>query len=191
MQLAQAKQDGKDMSGIGNLRRRVHSMKANMVDLYIGGATPEERDNRFDAAEDAVLNCMSAAEHGYGWGANVQGLLAIKEVLSDENTTGDYKTIAQLFYNSYLDLISKLYGSSLNELPECMAQASDEVKAMVEETNSKGIPVNLRTKQTDSLVLSSIRSDITVLEIVGKVVGMLVTTKQFLCQTPAHNIYIK
>lgn len=191
MQLAQAKQDGKDMVGIGNLRRRVHSMKANMVDLYIGGATPEERDNRFDAAEDAVLNCMSAAEHGYGWGANVQGLLAIKEVLSDENTTGDYKTIAQLFYNSYLDLISKLYGSSLNELPECMAQASDEVKAMVEETNSKGIPVNLRTKQTDSLVLSSIRSDITVLEIVGKVVGMLVTTKQFLCQTPAHNIYIK
>lgn len=191
-QLDNAKKDGKDLNAIGNLRRRIHSMKANMVDLYIGGSTPEERDNRFDAAEDAVLNCMSAAEHGYGWGANVQGLLAIKELVEKyADTEGIKKDLVSIVYNSYLDLLAKLYATKFGQNPESYAEASSKVKDLTYKTLSTGIPVNLRTGETDSLVLSSIRSDITILGIVTKVVGMLVTTKQFLCQTPAHNIYRK
>lgn len=191
-QLDNAKKDGKDLNAIGNLRRRIHSMKANMVDLYIGGSTPEERDNRFDAAEDAVLNCMSAAEHGYGWGANVQGLLAIKELVEKyADTEGIKKDLVSIVYNSYLDLLAKLYATKFGQNPESYAAASSKVKDLTYKTLSTGIPVNLRTGETDSLVLSSIRSDITILGIVTKVVGMLVTTKQFLCQTPAHNIYRK
>ena len=191
-QLENARKDGKDLNAIGNLRRRIHSMKANMVDLYIGGSTPEERDNRFDAAEDAVLNCMSAAEHGYGWGANVQGLLAIKELVEKyTDTEGIKKDLVSIVYNSYLDLLAKLYATKFGQNPESYAEASSKVKDLTYKTLSTGIPVNLRTGETDSLVLSSIRSDITILGIVTKVVGMLVTTKQFLCQTPAHNIYRK
>ena len=191
-QLDNAKKDGKDLNAIGNLRRRIHSMKANMVDLYIGGSTPEERDNRFDAAEDAVLNCMSAAEHGYGWGANVQGLLAIKELVEKyADTEGIKKDLVSIVYNSYLDLLAKLYATKFGQNPESYAAASSKVKDLTYKTLSTEIPVNLRTGETDSLVLSSIRSDITILGIVTKVVGMLVTTKQFLCQTPAHNIYRK
>ena len=191
-QLENARKDGKDLNAIGNLRRRIHSMKANMVDLYIGGSTPEERDNRFDAAEDAVLNCISAAEHGYGWGANVQGLLAIKELVEKyTDTEGIKKDLVSIVYNSYLDLLAKLYATKFGQNPESYAAASSKVKDLTYKTLSTGIPVNLRTGETDSLVLSSIRSDITILGIVTKVVGMLVTTKQFLCQTPAHNIYRK
>ncbi len=164
----------------------------DMLDLYIGGSTPEERDNRFDAAEDAVLNCMSAAEHGYGWGANVQGLLAIKELVEKyADTEGIKKDLVSIVYNSYLDLLAKLYATKFGQNPESYAEASSKVKDLTYKTLSTGIPVNLRTGETDSLVLSSIRSDITILGIVTKVVGMLVTTKQFLCQTPAHNIYRK
>ena len=184
MQLAQAKQDGKNLNDIGNLRRRIHSMKANMVDLYIGGSTPEERDNRFDSAEDAVLNCMSAAEYGYGWGANIQAFNVFNELYKNPNSG-----IISVVYNSYLDLLAKLYGSSLGEVPSSYSEASDEVKDMIKTTIDTGIPINLRTGKADGLVLSSIKSDITVLDIVANVVGMLVTTKQFLCQSPAHNIY--
>lgn len=184
MQLNQAKQDGKNLNDIGNLRRRIHSMKANMVDLYIGGSTPEERDNRFDAAEDAVLNCMSAAEYGYGWGANIQAFNVFNELYKNPNSG-----IISVVYNSYLDLLAKLYGSSLGEVPSSYSEASDEVKDMIKTTIETGIPINLRTGKADGLVLSSIKSDITVLDIVANVVGMLVTTKQFLCQSPAHNIY--
>ena len=184
MQLAQAKQDGKNLNDIGNLRRRIHSMKANMVDLYIGGSTPEERDNRFDAAEDAVLNCMSAAEYGYGWGANIQAFNVFNELYKNPNSG-----IISVVYNSYLDLLAKLYGSSLGEVPVSYSEASDEVKKMIQTTIDTKTPINLRTGKADGLVLSSIKSDITVLDIVANVVGMLVTTKQFLCQSPAHNIY--
>ena len=184
MQLAQAKQDGKNLNDIGNLRRRIHSMKANMVDLYIGGSTPEERDNRFDAAEDAVLNCMSAAEYGYGWGANVQAFNVFNALYKNPNSG-----IISVVYNSYLDLLAKLYGSSLGEVPSSYSEASDKVKDMIKTTIETGTPINLRTSKADGLVLSSIKSDITVLDIVANVVGMLVTTKQFLCQSPAHNIY--
>lgn len=185
MQLAQAKQDGKNLNDIGNLRRRIHSMKANMVDLYIGGSTPEERDNRFDAAEDAVLNCMSAAEFGYGWGANIQAFNVFHRLYRNPNSG-----IISVVYNAYLDLLAKLYGSSLGEVPSSYNEASDEVKAMIKTTIETKTPINLRTGKADGLVLSSIKSDITVLDIVANVVGMLVTTKQFLCQSPAHNIYI-
>lgn len=185
MQLAQAKQDGKNLNDIGNLRRRIHSMKANMVDLYIGGSTPEERDNRFDAAEDAVLNCMSAAEYGYGWGANIQAFNVFHRLYRNPNSG-----IISVVYNAYLDLLAKLYGSSLGEVPSSYSEASDEVKDMIKTTIETKTPINLRTGKADSLVLSSIKSDITVLDIVANVVGMLVTTKQFLCQSPAHNIYI-
>ena len=184
MQLAQAKQDGKNLNDIGNLRRRIHSMKANMVDLYIGGSTPEERDNRFDSAEDAVLNCMSAAEYGYGWGANIQAFNVFNSLYKNPNSG-----IISVVYNSYLDLLAKLYGSSLGEVPSSYSEASDEVKDMIKTTIETGTPINLRTGKADGLVLSSIKSDITVLDIVANVVGMLVTTKQFLCQSPAHNIY--
>ena len=184
MQLAQAKQDGKNLNDIGNLRRRIHSMKANMVDLYIGGSTPEERDNRFDSAEDAVLNCMSAAEYGYGWGANIQAFNVFNTLYKNPNSG-----IISVVYNSYLDLLAKLYGSSLGEVPSSYSESSDEVKDMIKTTIETGIPINLRTGKADGLVLSSIKSDITVLDIVANVVGMLVTTKQFLCQSPAHNIY--
>lgn len=185
MQLAQAKQDGKNLNDIGNLRRRIHSMKANMVDLYIGGSTPEERDNRFDSAEDAVLNCMSAAEYGYGWGANIQAFNVFHRLYRNPNSG-----IISVVYNAYLDLLAKLYGSSVGEVPSSYNEASDEVKDMIKTTIETKTPINLRTGKADGLVLSSIKSDITVLDIVANVVGMLVTTKQFLCQSPAHNIYI-
>ena len=175
---------GYNKTKIGNLRRRIHSMKANMVDLYIGGSTPEERDNRFDAAEDAVLNCMSAAEYGYGWGANVQAFNVFNALYKNPNSG-----IISVVYNSYLDLLAKLYGSSLGEVPSSYSEASDKVKDMIKTTIETGTPINLRTGKADGLVLSSIKSDITVLDIVANVVGMLVTTKQFLCQSPAHNIY--
>lgn len=192
MQLDQAKQDGKNLNDIGNLRRRIHSMKANMVDLYIGGSTPEERDNRFDAAEDAVLNCMSAAEYGYGWGANIQGFTALLKELDNEIYNDPiYLGLIRLVYNSYLDLIAKLYSTSFGEIPSSFSEAHDEVKKMVLSTISEKAPINLRTGKIDGLVLSSIKSDVTVLDIVANVVGMLVTTKQYLCQSAAHNIYIE
>ena len=191
-QLLQAKQDGKDLNDIGNLKRRLHSLKANMVDLFIGGATPEERENRYDSAEDAVLNCMSAAEYGYGVAANVQGLHAIYDIAikKAEEYSDLENAIVDVLAESYRDLVSKLYSTVTGELVEHYCELPAQYMEYIDIAVEKGIPLNLRTGKLDSDVVTSIRSDVVILGIVSKVIGMLVTTKQFLCESPVHNIYV-
>lgn len=188
VQLDNAKKQGKDINFIGNLRRRIHSMSANMVDLYIGGDTPEERDNRFDLAEDAVLNCMSAAVNGYGYGSNLESCIALRK-LNDTFSDKLEREIYLIIFNSYLDLLAKLYSTRTGTSVDCFENASDEVKLLIEGALNNKIPFDVRKGQYSEDVISSIMSDITVLKIVAKVVGMLVTTKQYLCPTPQHNIY--
>lgn len=189
-QLEKAKEEGKDLNYIGNLRRRYNSLKANMVDLYIGGATPEERDARFDAAEDAVLNCMSAAINGYGWGSNLEGLLAVlelKEKYDIDTLEGDLLSILE---NSYKDIMAVLYGSECNEFEWHYTDNSEEIKTMVNTTIEKKSPRNIATGEWDEQVISSIYSDIAILEIIAKLLPMLINCRYFLCPSAPHNTYI-
>ena len=162
-----------------------------MVDLYIGGATPEERDNRFDSTEDAVLNCRSAAESGYGYGANFEGLRASKAVKTKyENNTNETelnKTILNIILNSYLDIIALLYGSKYNqyfdsyqEYIDVNSKAINEIKLMDE----TGKPVDVTTGKPSDNVISSINGDISVLEIISKLMTILINCKQFICPIP-------
>ena len=48
-----------------------------------------------------------------------------------------------------------------------------------------------RTNDYDHKVLSSIKSDVIVLETIDKILTLMYTTNQYLVQTPAHNIYQK
>ena len=65
---------------IGNLKRRINILKANMVDLYVGGIGVADRDALRDSVEDAVLNCRSAAKEGVGHAANFEGLSAFNKL---------------------------------------------------------------------------------------------------------------
>ena len=186
-----AKKDGKPLTEISEIKRRYNSLKANMVDLYIGGATPEERDNRFDSTEDAVLNCRSAAESGYGYGANFEGLRASKAVKTKyENNTNETelnKTILNIILNSYLDIIALLYGSKYNqyfdsyqEYIDANSKAINEIKLM----NETEKPVDVTTGKPSDNVISSINGDISVLEIISKLMTILINCKQFICPIP-------
>ena len=51
--------------------------------------------------------------------------------------------------------------------------------------------MNIRTNAYDGKVLSSIKSDVIVLDTIDKILSLMYTTNQYLVQTPAHNIYQK
>ena len=53
------------------------------------------------------------------------------------------------------------------------------------------MPLNIRTNDYDGTVLSSIKSDIIVLQTIDKILTLMYATNQYLVQTPAHNIYQK
>lgn len=188
-EMKSAKKDGKTLNTIGELKRRYNALKANMVDLYIGGATPEERDNRFDSAEDAVLNCRSAAENGYGYGANVEGFSAVS-ILRDSSDFANDKivmAILDVLYNSYLDVMAMLYGSAENLYLDSFKEYEDANSKAVDYVNKvikNWVPVDVVTKKMSYDIISSIDGDISILDIIAKLMTILINCKQFVCPLP-------
>ena len=183
-----AKRDGQSLNTIGDLKRRYNALKANMVDLFIGGATPEERDNRFDAAEDAVLNCRSAAANGYGYGANVEGFSAVSALsYSDFAEDKLVMAILDVLYNSYLDIMAMLYGSAENLYLDSYKEYEDAASNAVEYVNEvikNWVPVDVVTKKVSHDIISSIDGDTSILEIIAKLMTILINCKQFVCPLP-------
>ena len=90
--------------------------------------------------------------------------------------------IARIIRNAYLNLCTTLYGSMVGDI--------EEGKAIAENTIKMNCPLNIRTNRYDETVLSSIRSDIVILDTVCKILTMMFTCNQYLVPTPAHNIYL-
>jgi len=188
-EISKLQNDG-DSKTIGLLKRRLHSLQSNLVEISVGGITVADRDSNRHLFEDAVLNCRSAAKNGVGWGANVSGLLAIDcidKFYSMKSINGcltkeeniDYNIIS-ILYTSYRDLLKLLYNSSMS---------GKDAEKCINDTFEKRQPMNLRTMEFDGAVKSSIESDCIILKSVIKIIGIMVTCNQFVVPTPQHNVY--
>ena len=88
------------------------------------------------------------------------------------------KNILNILYDAYKDLEYRLYS--------CFG---DKTNYIVSKSLSEGNPMNIRTKEYDKSVLSSIRSDEVILDTIEKILSLMFTCNQYLVQTPMHNIY--
>lgn len=197
--LAEAKKNGDDAHTIGTLKRRINSLKSNMVEIHVGGMTMADRDSARHLMEDAVKNCRSAAANGIGWGANHSAYSIITKIMEEEyfdkngistyifkdkDGYNDPKIVAEgeiitALFGAYNGLIGDLYKvSGIND---------DEISPYT--AYKKGCPLNIRTMEYDGKVKSSIESDIIILESVSKIIGIMVTCNQFLTPNPQMNVY--
>ena len=181
-QVEKAIADNANIDVVGKAKRRLNSFKGNMVDFLIGGISMSDRDNLKASVEDAVLNCRSAAKYGVGYGANFMALSTLHEMLNEDTYSID--PYVQLLHKAYFKL-SKILYESRNYYKE-----KDYGKNIVHGSIENGCPLNIRTNLYDNSVLSSIRSDIVILETVGRIISLMYTCNQYLVQTPVHNIYI-
>jgi len=179
-ELKSAKDNGEDVNVTGNLKRRINSLKSNMVEYLVGGVAMSDRDSLRDLVEDAVLNCRSAAQDGFGYGANFEGLRASKKLLDNNNGSVD-TVMNNIIYESYVE-ISKILYETIN--------TKENAEELVKESLERQTPYNIVTKSFDNSVLSSIQSDIVVLDTISKIITLIVTCNQYLCQTPAHANYL-
>lgn len=171
--------EGANTMVTGTLKRRINSLKGNLVEYFVGGISVSDRDSLRDLVEDAVLNCRSASRYGVGYGANYEGYKATREIY--ENAILNNKESSILF----LGLIKKGY----EELIQKLYRVDDDsiAKGMVE----MKMPLNINTGKYDCKVLSSIETDVTILETISKIITIMVTCNQALCQSPMHNLYDK
>jgi chaperonin GroEL (HSP60 family) len=183
-----------EITKIGILKRRINSLKANMVDYLVGGISMTDRDALKDLVEDAVLNCRSAAKDGYGFGANFEGFSAFNQLEKEsvkDYTEEDFEkmksnekfNIYAVLNSAYAELISSLY------LAYCGGNKVKAINLTMQCIINK-TPFNIRTEEFDGNVLSSIKSDQVILDAISKIIGLVFSTNQYLCEAPEYNVYI-
>lgn len=178
-EISRCVRDGEGIRDVAKLKRRLHSLKSNMVEIFIGGITQADRDSLRDLVEDAVLNIRSAALNGVGLGANMTAMISIhKDDINNINTDLD-EDVYNSIYNAYEKLFYALYDKDTYGI---------DIQDAISEAN-EGRVFNLRTNKYDNTVKSSIMSDIIILDTVCKIIGIMVTCNQFLVPSALHNIY--
>ena len=179
-QIESLKDDNSDVATIAIAKRRLNALKCNNVDYLIGGVGIADRNSDYDLAEDAVLNCRSAAVDGVGYGASFMGLKAAKKVATAEAGNELGTMCMKVLVEAYTSMVKELYGTCLS---------STEVEEYFDKSLEEGMPVNLRTKKFDGAVLSSIKSDDVILEGVSKIVTIMFTANQGLFPSVVGNVY--
>ena len=179
-QVTKAIEEDAGIREISETKRRLNSFKGNMVDFLIGGVTLSDREALKSSVEDAVLNCRSAATNGVGYGANFMAFKTINDMLAEPQYAND--KFVSILYTAYKNLIAILYGKSFTQ---------DEVDEIISSSLKHDCPLNIRTNEYDHKVLSSIKSDIVVLNTINKILTLMFTTNQYLVPSPAHNIYLE
>ena len=179
VELEKAIEANEDNNVTGTLKRRINSLKANMVEYLVGGVSMSDRDAVRDLVEDSVLNCRAAAREGVGYGANFEGLLATDRLSSMEENRDNIVLAA--IYEAYRSLVQELYLTRYSK---------DIAVKKFKESIIKEMPINLKTDEFDGRVLCSITSDIVVLDAISKIVTLMFTSNQFLCPTAQQNKYL-
>ena len=195
-ELSRARENGEDAHVVGTMKRRIHALKSNLVELSVGGISASDRDALRDLVEDAVLNCRSAALNGVGFGANFMAYKASCDCLASalskiaSNTETEAELLDRKIEKEIYSLIFGAYGNISKTLYSTCTGTEDEADKIAAESIENGCPYNIRTKKFDSKVKSSIESDIIVLETVSKIIGLMATCNQFIVPSPMHNVYV-
>lgn len=195
-ELKSARENNEDAVTINLLKRRLNTLKCDLVEYLIGGVSMSDRDACKDLAEDAILNCRAAILNGVGYGMNFEGLRASniiynRETISkvaDISTTCKYSDleydIMTLIYDSYMSIVKELYATVFAD--------NDEINNYVTQSLVEfNMPMNLRTEEFDGTVLSSINTDIAILDVISKIVTIMYTSNQALIPDSLQNSYEK
>lgn len=184
-ELQNAINNGEDYDVTGNLRRRIHALKSNMVDYYVGGVTVTDRDSVRALIEDAVKNIRSAAKYGVGYGANFEGLRASQiymNYLSDTNNELG-KDLITCIFNAYKSISEVLYSTVYYD-------EDVDLTEYIEKSLEEECPMNFKTKEFNHDVLCTIEQDMIILDSIAKIITIIFTTNQALTQTVGHNMYM-
>ena len=176
--------NNEDSATIGAIRKRLQSLKSNMVEYQVGGITISDRDSLKVLIEDAVKNCRSAVVNGVGMAANFEAFTAAldiyREYLNGEKSEVMSMAIETIVY-AYLDIIRLLYNSVFDN--------DDIVDDIIYDSVTKRNPYNIRTGEHDGKVLTSIDTDIKILDTISKIVTLMLTSNQVIIQHPSLNKY--
>lgn len=174
--------DKKDVSkDLYNLEKRKANLRGLIAKLFITGKTNLEIETRKYLIEDAVHASRSALQHGYLPGGN----LSVPKVLKNlKAKKGPYQELdARL-----IEILSESFQETFYGVLANSFMSAEEQDAIVGTCVAKNKVYNLKTRkyENDSTtkIINSVRTDIRILESVISIIGILVTSNQYVKRLP-------
>jgi len=165
---------------IFKLETRRGNLNSSIVKYYVGGDTELEKNNRRYLIEDSIFACKAALETGYVSGGNLAIPKTIKHNVYDR-ASSNYEllnTLTNLVSNSFKDC----YKYVLLNAGKSEEQANEIINKCVDER----CIYNLKTKQfendKDTDIINSLKTETEILKAVISIIGILVTSNQFICK---------
>lgn len=210
-ELKNLKDNNEDDLAIGRIKKRLKFLESNLVEILIGGITVSDRDHTKDLVEDAIKNCMSAAESGWGRGANYEAFSIIKKMYRKEpETIVQTKFRSEMIPNirkQLLDILDYAYSEITRVLYSSITSDNNTLNAIVTSSINYAQPINIVelmeytscinsntvmdfiNSVSSNNVICSIRTDVEVLEAISKIMSIMATSNQCLLQSTALNQY--
>lgn len=192
-----------DETRIYNLEHRKAKMMCKTATIYAGGETLLEKENRKFLLEDSIYSCRSALRNGYVIGGN----LAIPIILANkgyifkviDKSTDRIKLLTMMNDNDAIifirDILTKVIKPSFefsfyNVMNNLFAD-EDFINNTIDKCVSPLEPVptiyNMYTFRRESFeltsIINSVSTDIEILKACNSIVGLLISSNQFICKT--------
>lgn len=199
-ELKMAYENNESVATTGRLKRRINALKANMVELLIGGVSVADRDSVRDLVEDAVKSLRSACQYGVGQGSNYEGYRASMKLLTEQWQGGAKPVLSDCYTDTIqkeatlkqacIEIIANAYTNLLDTLYTVSGYSDEEIEDIFDLMGVKQCAYNIRTNECDNKVLTSIESDKIILSTIAKIVTLMYTSNQYLLPDSAFNKYM-
>jgi len=161
---------------IYELNLRKYFLAGKMAKLYIGGKTELEKENAQFLAEDAVLACKSAINHGYVIGGNLAIPFVISDLLKKENPKARLlEGISRAFLAVYRRIVHNLDRTQKDE-----AMIDEIVITSLADRKIKNLVTQEWESVTETTVINSVETDIEILNAALSIITLLVNSNQFI-----------
>lgn len=196
-------QEGTD-DRIFNLERRKGKMRSKSATLYVGGETMLEKNNRMYLLEDSIYACRSALQNGYTVGGNLSIPFLINndtECLKDI-TANALKVITNIYLsndkkvmliNDILSCISESFCEGyicvLDNAYHDKEKSKQDVTWMINDKTIKDLNTGKVQDIEDTPIINSVSTDIEIMKSAISIIGLLVTSNQFICKSTLPTSY--
>ena len=166
---------------IYRLNKRKANLTSKIVKFYIAGNSNTEIESRKYLLEDAIYASKSALEHGYISGGNlIVSKIINNKLLKEEDISPLRKEL--------LTLVKEAFTRTYVKVLENAGFTEEDIKYTLNECIENESIYNLKTKKYEkdgeTTIINSAMTDIRIMESVFSIIGLLVTSNQYVQMAP-------
>lgn len=184
-QIARGQMD-KELAEVENLRyvskdyiaakERLSRLALKSANIAIGGNSELEKKMNDDAVDDAIKACNSAIRYGINPGCNISIIQACMPEINTElhSASDEIKAIAYICRESFLDVVETIYRNADKDIDRAT------VEYLVETSAANNQCYNIVESKFSNTIINSCRTDIEILRSAIAIIGVILTSNQYL-----------